>query len=148
MISATALIAKHAGVSTGLAVVIKYGLIAAVVSGTALWLKADYDQGIRNEAIRKCKADQLFVVTGVANIADDVNDRRDAAVDEGKAEQRSADMVTREQYNDLRRDKDNERLTFERLLKEAMAKQNADGTPNCAVIDMPVRLQRRAVRQD
>ena len=70
-------------------------------------------------------------------------DKQDKREEEGKAGQRSADTVTRSEYNDLKKEKANERLTFERLLQAAI-KNSSTTVCDCANTDMPIELQRRA----
>ena len=143
MISATAIIAKQLGVTQGVAVAIKYLALTAVVGGSLWYMKADYDSDRRQEGYDKCKTEQLEASTEVAEVADEVADERDDTVREGKAEQRTEDTVTRERFDELKTEKDNDRITFERLLAQAMARTNSDGSVNCANQPMPDRLQRR-----
>ena len=143
MISATAIIAKQLGVTQGVAVVIKYTALTAVVGGSLWWMKADYDSDRRQEGYDKCKTEQLDKSMDVAEVADEVTDERDEAVRDGKTRQRTEDTVTRERFDELKTEKDNDRITFERLLAQAMARTNSDGSVNCANQPMPDQLQRR-----
>ena len=143
MISATAIIAKQLGVTQGVAVAIKYLVLTAVVGGSLWYMKADYDSDRRQEGYDKCKTEQTDAANNVAEVADGVTDERDAVVETDKAEQRKEDTVTRERFEELKTEKDNDRITFERLLAQAMARTNSDGSVNCANQPMPDRLQRR-----
>lgn len=142
MISATALIVKHLGVTSGVAVAIKYGAIAALVSGTLLWMKADYDADRRQEGYDACKLEQVVVVDRVKDAANEVKKERHESIREDKTEQRGVDTVTRKRYNDLKQERDSDRINFERILQKAKS-----DSVNCANVAMPDSLQRRVGTQ-
>ena len=145
MISATALIAKHLGVSGGVAVFVKYAAIIVMVV-TPLWImKSGYDENLIRQGYDECQLEYSQVVDEEVDVIEDVTEEREVVIQEGKTEQRAADTVTRERYNDLKREKDHDRIRFERLLQDAIARQPSDtGDINCAVERMPSELQRRA----
>lgn len=143
MISVTGIIAKQLGVTQGVAVAIKYLTLSTVVGGSLWYMKADYDSDRRQEGYDRCNAEQLEASVWADEVADEVADNRDNAVRGGKNEQRIKDTVTRERFEELKTEKDNDRITFERLLAQAMARTNSDGSVNCANQPMPDQLQRR-----
>lgn len=125
----------------------KYG---AIVVATVLLLtggscaKSKYDDRLIQKGYDVCKSEQSEAVNEAKDISDVVTEARDDVIYADKTEQRSQDTVTRAQFNDLKRDKENDRITFERLLRQAIdAKPKGDGR-NCAVELMPDGLQRRA----
>lgn len=133
----------RSGMPYGVAVVMKYVLLSGVVTGALLIMKAGYDKDRRQEGYDLCQAEARQAAEDASEAAEDVAEARDTVVREDKAVQRGEDVVTRERYNELRRDKNNDRITFERLLADAMARTNSDGSVNCANVPMPERLQRR-----
>jgi len=125
----------------------KYG---AIVVATILILtagscaKRKYDGRLIQKGYDTCKAEQSEAANEAKDTSDDVTEAREEIIHEDKTEQRTQDTVTRALFNDLKRDKENDRIAFERLLRQAIdAKPTPDGH-NCAVEPMPDGLQRRA----
>ena len=140
----TGFIVRHAGVSYWLAALIKYAVFTAIIGG-GVW--ASYSRFTKHHqqiGYDKCKSEQSQGAAKHKEFADGIDANRSADVDKGKEKQRQEDMVTRQEYNDLKQEKDDDEILFNRLLQAAMSGQNKDGSPKCANSDMPVGLQRWA----
>ena len=143
MISLTAILAKHLGVSNAAASIIKYIILGLSVTLALVTMKASYDAKLVKRGYDKCKAEQTEAVIETKDKADEVTTAREVAIQQDKTQQRAVDTVTRSRYDDLKREKDNDRLTFERLLQNATQRPVVNGTVNCANERMPSGLQRR-----
>lgn len=143
MISLTAILANHLGVSDAFASIIKYIILGLLITLGLMTMKAGYDAKLIKTGYDKCKAEQTKAVIKTKDKADEVTKAREVVIQQDKTEQRTVDMVTRSRYDDLKREKDNDRLTFERLLQNATQRPVVNGTVNCANERMPSGLQRR-----
>lgn len=142
----TGFIAKHAGVSYWVAAAIKYVAITGIVGGTLLYMKSGYDADKRQEGYDKCQAQYQEAITETKEEADKVSDARDEVIDQGRQEQRSFDTVSRQEFNALKREKEYDKIEFERELRKARQATNDDSV-NCANVDMPIGLQRHVKTQ-
>lgn len=89
-----------------------------------------------------CQAEHKEAADNVEDLSEDLANKQEDRVEEEKAEQRDEDTVTRELFEQLKEEKEDDARTFERLLDKAMAASPGPSGVNCANVDMPIELQR------
>lgn len=136
----TGFIVRHLNVSYWVAASIKYIFLFVVIFGAGLSMKASYDKNKRQEGYDKCQSQYAQALESKKELSENTLKVREETIDKGKSEQRNQDSVSRATYNALKRQKDNDKIEFERALKDA---RNNTSSDNCANIDMPISLQRR-----
>lgn len=127
-------LAKTKATAIGLAVAFLSGLIIGEVHGRDMiklkWL----------EEVVETEEAAVKVETKAA----DVEEAQEERVSVAKKEQRAEDVVSRQTYNKLERKLSDERSNFEKELAKARS-DKGDGV-NCALVDMPIGLQRRPIQ--
>lgn len=136
----TGFLVKHLNVSYWVAASIKYVFLFTVIFGSGLSMKNSYDKSKIQQGYDKCQEQYEEALKNKKEVYQEALEAREVEIDFGKSEQRSQDSVSRSMYNQLKKEKDNDKIEFERALKDA---RNNTSSDNCANVDMPPSLQRR-----